>query len=473
MKWRRTPPNPTPNYEFMGPTGALAMVTFMPMVTYGLYFNCRPGFGCLPVRLNHSDEIWWPLSLDSLFSNPLQVPTKLIQFFLSTWDRDAFLIYSAYMAFLFICYFIIPGPVIEGTVVAGVGGNPVSVKGSRRTHRLKYKVNSLRTFVLALLIVGILLVTRGLRPFLFVYDHFLGMITASLVWTFAVSTYVYVSSFFPDSQGRDKILASGGNTGNHLYDVRRELNPRFSASKDSIFDIKYFIELRPGLIGWALLNIVMACQQYHTLGSAGPYPLTISMCLVLIFETFYVVDALWNEASIVTTMDITTDGFGFMLADGLLSWVPMNYSLQARFLAMFPIHMEWWHVVTVVMAQCVGYYIFRSANAQKDSFRRFGSNDPRNRGLKYMETKAGSKLLINGWWGTARHFNYFGDWLMALAWSLPCGFSSPIPYFYPIYFGMLLIHRERRDDEKCRKKYGKDWEKYCELVPWRIIPYVY
>ena len=53
------------------------------------------------------------------------------------------------------------------------------------------------------------------------------------------------------------------------------------------------------------------------------------------------------------------------------------------------------------------------------------------------------------------------------------GLSSPLPYFYPIYFAVLLIHRELRDEEKCHKKYGKDWDAYCEKVRWRIIPYVY
>jgi hypothetical protein len=41
---------------------------------------------------------------------------------------------------------------------------------------------------------------------------------------------------------------------------------------------------------------------------------------------------------------------------------------------------------------------------------------------------------------------------MALAWSLPTGFSTPIPYFYVFYFLVLLIHRQRRDDEACEKK---------------------
>jgi hypothetical protein len=84
-----------------------------------------------------------------------------------------------------------------------------------------------------------------------------------------------------------------------------------------------------------------------------------------------------------------------------------------------------------------------------------------------------------------------GDLLMALAWSLPTGFDTPITYFYIIYFTVLLIHRQHRDDENCEKKcvyvqpsfkwnadrrprrYGADWHKYKKMVPYRIIPYVY
>lgn len=90
--------------------------------------------------------------------------------------------------------------------------------------------------------------------------------------------------------------------------------------------------------------------------------------------------------------------------------------------------------------------------------------------LKYIETAAGTRLLISGWWGASRHINYLGDWLMSIAWCLPCGYATPIPYFYAIYFAVLLLHRQLRDDDKCRKKYGKDWERYCEIVKWRIIP---
>jgi hypothetical protein len=50
------------------------------------------------------------------------------------------------------------------------------------------------------------------------------------------------------------------------------------------------------------------------------------------------------------------------------------------------------------------------------------------------------------------HFSRSGDLIMALAWSLPTGFDTPITYFYVIFFAVLLTHRQRRDDEACEKK---------------------
>ena len=65
------------------------------------------------------------------------------------------------------------------------------------------------------------------------------------------------------------------------------------------------------------------------------------MALVCAFHGLYVADALWHEPAILTTMDITTDGFGFMLAFGDLAWVPFTYSLQARYLVDYPQVRPW------------------------------------------------------------------------------------------------------------------------------------
>jgi steroid 5-alpha reductase family enzyme len=132
-----------------------------------------------------------------------------------------------------------------------------------------------------------------------------------------------------------------------------------------------------------------------------------------------------------------------------------------------------WGALGVFALNALGFYIFRSSNLQKHRF----SSDPMEPiwGHKpdFIETERGTLLLTSGWWGIARHANYLGDWLMGLSWSLTCGFGRALPYFYPLYFAILLIHREWRDAKHCAAKYGRDWARYTDKVRWRILPGIY
>lgn len=209
---------------------------------------------------------------------------------------------------------------------------------------------------------------------------------------------------------------------------------------------------------------------------AGGLP-DVWMILVLVFESYYILDAVMNEPAILTTMDITTDGFGWMLAFGDLAWVPGLYSLQAKFLSTNHSSLkdtfDFIYLALVIALGVTGMIIFRGSNSQKDTYKR----DPNHKDVKWIPTIQGppgtKPLMAGGWWGKARHINYLGDWLMSISWSLPCGFASPLPYFYPVYFAVLLVHRDLRDEEKCELKYGKAWEQYCSKVKYRIIPYIY
>ena len=189
-----------------------------------------------------------------------------------------------------------------------------------------------------------------------------------------------------------------------------------------------------------------------------------------------------------------------MLAFGDVVWVPFVYSIPARYLAVQPVNLGLYGVAGVLAIQGLGYSIFRGANNEKNRFRT-DPNDPRVKHLSFVETASGSKLITSGWWGTARHINYLGDWIMSFSYCLPTGvagyivhrYQNPVTgnvtkeieqggargfgmiftYFYIVYFGVLLVHRELRDEEKCRRKYGMDWDKYCEKVRWRILPGIY
>jgi len=344
------------------------------------------------------------------------------------------------------------------------------------------------------------------------YDNYLQIVTANMLIAYSLATFVYVRSFsVKPGNAEFRELAPGGHSGNMLYDwfIGRELNPRVTLPLLGEIDIKEFCELRPGLLGWALMNFSFMAHQYKSYGYV-----TDSMVLTTLFQVVYVLDSYWMESAILTTMDITTDGFGFMLAFGDLAWVPFVYSIQTRYLSVYPLSLGVYGSAAILSVLSLGFYIFRASNNEKNRFRT-DPKDPRVSHLKYLETKSGSKLLISGWWGTARHINYFGDWIQAWAYCLPTGvagylvqYSSVAPmsgqsavdgsfiykgssapaevaqgaargygmiftYFYLIYFAILLIHREMRDEEKCLRKYGADWKRYTEIVRYRIIPGIY
>lgn len=76
-------------------------------------------------------------------------------------------------------------------------------------------------------------------------------------------------------------------------------------------------------------------------------------------------------------MDITSDGFGFMLAVGDLAWVPFIYSLQARYLVFNQIELGPIKTALIVAVNLLGYYIFRDANGEKNDFR--NGRNPKSR----------------------------------------------------------------------------------------------
>ncbi|XP_061559569.1 delta(14)-sterol reductase LBR isoform X1 [Phycodurus eques] len=326
--------------------------------------------------------------------------------------------------------------------------------------RLKYRTNGFFAIVTSAAVVAAA-VYQGVDV-TYIHSHFLQLAVATFFISVLLSVYLYIRSRYapPDQQ------ALGGSSGNVIYDFFKghELNPRIKN-----FDLKFFCEMRPGLIGWCLINFAFALAEMEQQGLDTP---SYAMILVNVCQLIYVVDGLWNEEAILTTMDLMHDGFGFMLAFGDLVWVPFTYTLQAYYLVSHPNPLSLSAVAAIVLLKLIGFYIFRKSNSEKNAFRR-NPSDPKLSYLKTIPTATGKSLLVSGWWGVVRHPNYLGDLIMALAWSIPCGFSHLLPWYYMIYFIILLVHRDSRDMSDCRRKYGSAWDEYCRTVRYRIIPRVY
>ncbi|KAF3769519.1 ERG4/ERG24 ergosterol biosynthesis protein [Cryphonectria parasitica EP155] len=470
-------------YEFGGPLGAAGVSFGLPILLYLFTFACNDTTGCpapslLSLKTINIEQLkreaGWPANgIAGLFS--LEV---------TGWTL-------AYYLFNAILYRVLPATVAEGVELSSGG-------------RLKYRLNSFTSivFTLVLCLAGTIQQGASFPVWTFMTDNYVQILTANILISYAIATFVYVRSFAVKAGNKDlRELAAGGHTGNVMYDwfIGRELNPRVTIPLIGEIDIKEFLELRPGMLGWILYNCAHVAKQYRTYGFVSD-----SIVFVTLIQAIYVLDGVFMESAILTTMDITTDGFGCMLSFGDLVWVPFSYSMQTRYLSVYPVTLGPVYLTGMAALLITGYSMFRAANSQKNNFRT-NPDDPRVAHLTYIETKTGSRLITSGWWGTARHINYLADWIQAWPYSLPTGVAGYLiqtagtnaegafkmadgreviqgaargwgmifTYFYVVYFAVLLIHRDGRDDEKCHRKYGEDWEKYKKVVRWRIVPYVY
>jgi hypothetical protein len=358
-----------------------------------------------------------------------------------TWSALA--IYLGWFGFQALLQITVPGKWVEGTVLAD---------GTR----LPYKMNGWRCWWITWACLGAGVATSWISPTL-LYEQFGPLLTVVNLFAFALAGYLFVLG---------KLRPDGGRvSGSAIYDyfMGTSLNPRHGR-----FDWKLFCEARPGLIGWAAIDVSILLAQWQR-----HHAVSAPMALLVAFQLLYVGDFFFHEEAILTTWDIRHENFGWMLTWGDLVWVPFTYSLQAFYLIDHEPRLPAWALAAIGVLDLAGYYFFRSANLQKHRFRNDPSAPIWGRPPEYLRTERGTLLLVSGWWGAARHVNYLGDLMMGLAWCLLCGFDHLLPYFYIIYFTILLVHRERRDHAGCAQRYGADWDAYCARVRYRILPGVY
>ncbi|XP_068177002.1 7-dehydrocholesterol reductase [Antennarius striatus] len=392
----------------------------------------------------------------------------------SIWARTASFswtaaqMYAAWVAFQAFLYLCVPD-VLHELLPGYVGGVQ---DGARTPAGLinKYEINGLQCWVIthALWLANVLYF-NWFSPTI-IFDHWIPLMWCANILGYAVSTFAFVKAhLFPTNSEDSKF------TGNVFYDYMMgiEFNPRLGQR----FDFKLFFNGRPGIVAWTLINLSYMAKQQEVHGHV-----TNSMVLVNVLQALYVLDFFWNEAWYLKTMDICHDHFGWYLGWGDCVWLPYLYTLQGLYLVYHPVQLPLGHALVVLGLGLIGYYVFRSTNHQKDLFRRSEGNcsiwgkKPTYIESSYRSADGAvhrSKLLTSGFWGVARHFNYTGDLMGSLAYCAACGFGHALPYFYIVYMSILLVHRCVRDEHRCSSKYGQDWKRYTNAVPYRLLPGVF
>ncbi|KAJ1028770.1 hypothetical protein NDA16_001935 [Ustilago loliicola] len=436
------------DWEFGGPWGVTAMMTLSPLLMYYLWI-CLWFYDGKLVIPNSVHDIWPFLQRMGAHVRDDAFPTK-----------RAFAGYGGLMVFQFLLAAVMPGYMQEGLPVPSLGYKT-----------LMYKCNALSSFYVTLVTCAVLH-TTGLYRLTTIIEHFGEYMTVSMIAGYAVSAATYYHAVFTNTTHR--------LSGNFAYDffMGAALNPRIGS-----VDLKMWAEVR---IPWVLLFLISvsgACKQYEVYGYVTP-----NMAFMVLATGLYINACGKGEECIPQTWDMFHEKWGFMVIFWNFAGVPFTYCYSIVHMAAHPPSYYKFSTPTYVFMFSLlifAHYVFDSSMAQKSRFRMQLQGTFKHRWTfpqwpwstlkdpRYLQTEHGNALLIDGWWQFLRKPNYTADWTQAFLWGTIAGTRSIIPYYYSVFFLAVLTHRCGRDFEKCGKKYGKDWEKYCSIVKYAFIPFVY
>jgi protein-S-isoprenylcysteine O-methyltransferase Ste14 len=83
------------------------------------------------------------------------------------------------------------------------------------------------------------------------------------------------------------------------------------------------------------------------------------------------------------------------------------------------------------------------------------------------------KLCTTGFWAITRHINYSMNVLFGFGMGLATGGALYTPLSAGMYLSNFIFNAIPSIEEYCKTKYGEEWQRYVEKVPWKLIPGIY
>ncbi|KAL9011729.1 MAG: hypothetical protein Q9173_003450 [Seirophora scorigena] len=423
----------TDDFEFGGSMGVGAMMVTFPLLMYYLWIGATYYDGHLPWPASHQGFPEFFKQLGNLAYEGAFPNTK------------AWAVYWGFLIFEAACYLFLPGISVQGKALPHEGNR-----------RLDYYCSGLWSFYMTIAAAAALHLS-DVFPLYTILDEFGPLMSVAIISAFAISFLAYFSALYRGAQIR--------MTGRPIYDffMGAELNPRIFGQ----LDLKMFSEVR---MPWYLLFLISAAAATRQ------------------YEQFGYVSAEVGFLIMAHFLDMYYEKWGFMLIFWNFAGVPLSYCHCTLFLANHAPSVYRWSrpaLVAFYASYLLAYWVWDTTNSQKNRFRQEerGTLIERRtfpqlpwqtvKNPRIIKTQAGESILADGWYGYARKIHYTADMYFALSWALITGFDSPLPWFYPFFFAVMISHRAYRDIKKCEAKYGEAWQEYKRQVPYLFIPYVF
>jgi len=408
--------------------------------------------------------LWWSATFNhGQIGNPFPLQQEVIE--KATPTLTSITIYGTLIVGHLIGAAVLPGPTVSGFSIP-----------QENNRRLQYKCNALAAWYIAIALAA-WLHCSGLFDLKTLYYESGALLTTATVFADVVALVMYLECL------RTKRCAFSLRYFAHDFVMGQYLNPRIGN-----VDLKMWAEVR---VSWLLLFSLDVSAALCLREKIGYIP--FRMWIILLIHGLYTNACMKGEESIPYTWDIFQERWGWMLIYWNLAGVAFAYTFNGRFVAEVfgsaelqdDLHPA--AFIALEIAVLAAYWVFDEANAQKNRFRAqqlSGAFVERPWALpqlpnatlhspRYLTTKKGSTLLVDGWWQYVRKPHYAADLCLAVLLCLPCGFHHFLPYFFACFFLPMLVHREIRDTHRCSVKYGKDWDEYTALVPYILVPGIY
>ena len=450
-------------FEFGGSPGVTAMMIGFPSLMYYMWIGATYYDGKFPTPRDGESMAAFFQGMFRMVYNGACPSAK------------AWAMYWTFFMFECACYCLMPGIWTKGKPLPHENGL-----------RLDYYCSAMWSWWMTIT-VALALHFSGLFKLYNIIDEFGPLMSVAIISGFLVSIIAYVSAIHRGKQHR--------MTGSFMYDffMGAELNPRMFG----LIDFKMFFEVR---LPWYILFLVTlgtAARQYENYGYISG-----EVGLLLMAHWLYANACSKGEELIVPTWDMYHEKWGFMLIFWNLAGVPLSYCHCTIYMANHhPSTYPWnkYALAALYVAYLFVYWVWDATNSQKNRFRTQQSGGALTRKAfpqvpwqtvknpKFYTSEDGGTVFADGFCKScfgalhipplisftdayARKIHYTCDLFFALSWGAVTGLRSPFPWFYPIFFTAMIIHRTIRDTQKCRKKYGKAWKEYERQVPYIFIP---
>lgn len=352
----------------------------------------------------------------------------------------------------------------------------------------EYRANGGACFLITFYVMAVL-VRHDMMSASIVYEELLPIITLLNAFALSLCAVVGVKGVYHPSTGDYGYSKAEGGTWLFRLFWGEELYPRAFG-----VDLKHLVITRFGMMGWAVFTVsfVVASAEKHSSSSSSwsstttvGYPMMASAGLNFLYVAKFFF--LYEVPYYVTGADMAVDRFGFMLCYGTVAFMPLVHNLQTLHLARNseglvnviagPVSLAAWYALGGLMI-----FLNYDSDTQRQKVRAARGDclvwGAPARVLKATYRTADgatheSLLVMSGYSGIARHFHYVPDIVLLCLYTFPAGFTCLLPHTYALYLSALLIDRCSRIDRRCATKYGEPYAKYCEAVPYKMIPGVF